>query len=135
MVGFKWIIQHKTYTLILVLVVSWFGYTGYTNVWEPAAIAAEAKMAAGESVDFVKELLKFVAQKDILDMLKTLLPILIPIFLYKRKEKMDENVKQKTNYVVREKMGLMNRRKTKTKPVAKKRKNDTKTTVKKIIKK
>ena len=131
---FKWILRHKTYTLILILVMSWFVYTGYVNFWEPAAIASDAKTAAGESVDFVKELLKFVAQKDILDMLKTLLPILIPIFLYKRKEKMDENVKQKTNYVVREKMGMINRRKTKAKPVAKKRKDDTKTSIRKAKK-
>jgi hypothetical protein len=114
--------------------MSWFVYTGYVNFWEPAAIASDAKMAAGESVDFVKELLKFVAQKDILDMLKTLLPILIPIILYKRKQNMDTNVKQKTNYIVREKMGMIDRRKTKAKPVAKKRKDDTKTIIKKAKK-
>lgn len=111
---FKWIGNHKTYTLILVLAMGWLAYTGYVNVWEPAAIAADAKVAAGESVNFAKELIKFMAQKDILDMLKTLIPILIPIFLFKRKNNMDTNVKQKTNYVVREKMGIADRRKHET---------------------
>jgi hypothetical protein len=104
-----------------VLVIGWIAYTGYTNVWQPAAIAAEAHEAAGESVEFGKELLKFLAQKDILDMLKTLLPILIPVYLFKRKKKMDDNVrqagtnvKQNTNYVVREKMGIGDRRKNET---------------------
>ena len=47
-------------------------------------------------------------------MLKTLLPILIPVYLFKRKEKMDTNVRKKTNYVVREKMGIADRRKNET---------------------
>jgi len=102
----------------LVLAIGWIVYTGYVNVWEPAAIAADTKLAAGESVNYIKalskELISFIAQKDILDMLKTLLPILIPIFLFKRKEKMDTNVKQKTNYVVREKIGIADRRKNET---------------------
>jgi hypothetical protein len=98
----------------MVLVIGWLVYMGYTNVWQPAAMAAEVHETAGESVAFGKELLKFIAEKDILDMLKTILPILIPIFLFKRKEKMDTNVRQKTNYVVREKMGIGDRRKEET---------------------
>jgi len=138
---FRWILEHRTYTLIIILVVGWFLYTGYTNVWEPAAIAADAKEAAGESVEFGKELLKFLAQKDILDMLKTLLPILIPIFLYKKKKNMDTQVKQNTNYVVREKMGIADRRKNETPAQAKakqakynRRTNDKTKTVKKAKK-
>ena len=115
---FNWIKNHRTYTLILVLAIGWLAYTGYVNVWEPAAIAADAKVAAGESVDFIKELISFMAQKDILDMLKTLIPILIPIFLFKRKAKIDNNVRQKTNYVVRGKIGIADRRKNET-PVQK----------------
>lgn len=111
---FKWIGKHKTYTLLLAIVVGWFVYTGYVNVWEPAAIAADAKVAAGESVNFAKELIKFAAQEDVLDLLKSLLPILIPIFLYRRKANIDTNVRQKTNYVVREKMGIADRRKSET---------------------
>ncbi len=109
---FKWIGKHRTYTLLLVIVIGWFTYTGYVNVWEPAAIAADAKVAAGESVNFAKELVKFMAQEDVLDLLKLILPILIPIFLYRKKANMDTNVKQKTNYVVREKMGIADRRET-----------------------
>jgi hypothetical protein len=116
---FKWISQHRTYTLIIVLVIAWFGYRGYVNVWEPAAIAAEAKAHAGESVAFGKEIVKFVAQRDILDMLKTLLPILIPIYLFNKKRKMDAQVRQKTNYVVREKIGIGDRRKCETPEQAK----------------
>ena len=135
---FNWIKTHRTYTLILVLALAWLGYTGYVNVWEPAAIAADAKVAAGESVNFIKELIRFVAQKDILDMLKTLIPILIPIFLFKRKEKMDTNVRQKTNYVVRDKMGIADRRKNETdeqkaQRVEYKRRTDAKPPVKKRV--
>ena len=111
---FNWIKNHRTYTLILVLALGWIAYTGYVNVWQPAAIVADAKVTAGESVNFIKELISFMAQKDILDMIKTLIPILIPIFLFKRKEKMDTNVRQKTNYVIREKMGIADRRKNET---------------------
>lgn len=140
---FNWIKNNRTYTLILVLVIGWFGYTGYVNVWEPVAIAAEAKEAAGESVDFVKDVIEFLAKDKILEMLKTLLPILLPIFLYKRKEKMDNNIRQKTNYVVREKVGLFDRRKGETVAEAtaaakkyKRRATDsTKTAIKKVVKK
>lgn len=129
---FQWVLQHRTYTLILILVLGWLLYTGYVNVWEPAAIAADAKVAAGQSVSFLKELLEFVAQKNILDMLKTLLPILIPILLHKHKSKIDNNIRQSTNYIVRGKMGIGNRRQTKTKPQNKKRRDDTRTkTIKK----
>lgn len=134
---FKWIGNHKTYTLILVLAMGWLSYTGYVNVWQPAAIVADAKVTAGESVNFVKELISFMAQKDILDMLKTLIPILVPIFLFKRKNNMDTNVKQKTNYVVREKMGIGDRRKSETPAQAAKlaKQYNRRTDVKKVVKK
>ena len=114
-----WIKQHKIYTTILITITVWFIYIGYVNVWEPVKIIASTKTAAGESVSFIKETLEFLAQKDILDMLKTLLPILIPIYLFKKKHNMDTKVKQKTNYIVREKMGIMDRRKKETSAQAK----------------
>ena len=61
-----------------------------------------------------KDLIEFVAQKDILDLLKVILPFLVPILLYKRKSNMDKNVRQKTNYVVHNKMGIGDRRKNET---------------------
>ena len=139
---FRWIGQHRTYTLVLVVALAWFGYTGYVNVWEPAAMAAEAHEAAGESVNFAKEIIKFAAQEDVLDLLKSLLPILIPIFLYRRKANIDTNVRQKTNYVVRGKMGIGDRRKDETPEEARKmqkvynrRPADKKPPVKKAVKK
>jgi hypothetical protein len=87
-------------------------------------MAAEAHETAGESVNFIKELIEFMAKDSVLDMLKTLLPILLPIFLYKRKANMDTNIRQTTNYVVREKMGIADRRKNETTAQQLKRKND-----------
>ena len=111
---FRWIANHRTYTLIVIASIVAFVWVGYTNVWEPVAMMEDAKVAAGESVDLVKDLIEFMAQKDILDLLKVILPVLAPILLYKRKASMDKNVKRKTNYVVREKMGIADRRKNET---------------------
>ena len=118
----EWIKQHRTYTLIFVLSVAWIIWLGYNNVWYPGKMIADAKLHAGDSVGYIKELLKFIAQKDILELLKIILPFAVPIIFYKHKHKIDENITQTTNKVVRGKMGIGDRRKgnrSVTKPVSK----------------
>jgi len=106
----KWIGKNRTWTLLLILGVLSIGYIGYTNVWEPVSMVEDAKVAAGETVDLTKDLIEFVAQKDIIDLLKVLIPLLPIIFTWRQKSKMDTKVTQTTNKVVRGKLGLWNRR-------------------------
>lgn len=121
----SWIKRHKTWTFLLILAVSHITWLGYTNVWEPVRMMEEVKVQAGETVDLGKDLIEFVAQKDILELIKVLTPILLPIITWRVKSKMDSNVRQKTNYVVREKMGIADRRKTQAKVGQDKRKKTT----------
>ncbi len=132
----KWIGRHKTWMLFLLLGVLSIGYIGYTNVWEPVSMIEDAKVAAGETVNLTKDLIEFIAQKDILDLLKVLIPLIPIILTWRRKSKMDTQIKQGTNKVVRGKMGLWDRRKVdKTTKVKKRSKDKVKKLVKKVKKK
>lgn len=111
----NWIKRHKTWTFLFLLSISHITWLGYTNLWKPVAVLEDIKSQAGETVDFGKDLIEFVAQKEILDLIKVITPILLPIITWKVKSRMDANVKHTTNKVVRDKLGIADRRKRKVK--------------------
>jgi len=109
---FKWIKKYKTWSIFLTVAVVGVLYLGYTNLWEPVSMMEDAKIAAGETVDTTKNIIEFVAQKDIIELIKVLTPFLLPLITWKIKSKMDSHVKQTTNKMVRQKLKIADRRRT-----------------------
>ena len=119
-----WIRQYKIWTLLLIIALLDIAYVGYINLWKPVHIIEDVKDQAEGILDFVT--------KDIIELIKVLTPILLPIITWKIRARMDGSVKQATNKVVRGKLKIADRRKAKTKVVKDKRKTtSTKTTKKK----
>ena len=118
----NWIGRHRTWTTFLIIGILWIGYIGYTNVWEPVSMVEDAKVAAGETVDITKDLIDYVSQKVVIDLLKVLIPLIPVIVTWRRKAGMDTTVRQTTNKVVRDKLGIADRRKHETKDQIEKRK-------------
>ena len=85
---FKWIGENKTWNMFLVISLLGVSYLGYTNLWEPLLIIENTKNVLGETVDFTKELIEFVTQKDITEFIKVLTPFLLPLITWKIKNKM-----------------------------------------------
>lgn len=111
---FDFIKKHRTWTLLWILAVTNITWLGYTNLWEPYAIVEGVKEQAGETVDFTKDLIDFVASKDVIDLIKTLTPILLPIVTWKIKHRMDKDIRYASNIVMRDTLGIADRRKNET---------------------
>ena len=121
-------IIHKTWFLLFVLSILGVVYLGYVNLWHPVEMLIDAEKATGKSVNFFRDLFNFIVQKDMLELIKVVTPIIIPIITYKVKNRMDADIKQvaattrhTTNKVVRDKLGIADRRKTKVKTEKNKR--------------
>lgn len=110
----KWIKANRTWTLFLIISFLGVAYLGYVNVWEPIAMIEGAKEAAGETVNYTKGLFDFITSDKMIDFIKSLTPILLPIITWRMKSKMDNKVKEGANVIVRDKMGIKDRRKNET---------------------
>lgn len=108
-----WIKTHRTWTLFLILGIVGVIYLGYINLWQPLEMIADAKVAAGETANIGKEIIKYISSDHILELIKVLTPFLLPIITWKIKSKMDNELRHTTNKIVRQKLGINDRRKTK----------------------
>lgn len=107
----QWIKKHKTWTILFIIALLWVLFLGYTSLWQPFMMIEQAKTTATGIVGIVGDAIHFIAQKEILDLIKVLTPLLVPILTWWTKHRMDEDVKRATNKVVRDKLNIGNRRK------------------------
>lgn len=104
----SWIKNHKIWIIILVLSSLWILYVGYTNLWQPNAM-----------LNVVEQTFTF---DRIIKLIQVLTPLLIPILMYRYKHKLDADVKRVGDIIIRDKLGICDRRRKDILPKVEKRK-------------
>jgi len=107
---FKWINEYKTWSIFFMIAIVGVMYLGYINLWEPVLMIEDTKIVAGETVNTTKNIIEFVIQKNMIELIKVLTPILLPIITWRKRSILDIRVKYTTNKVVRDKLGIADRR-------------------------
>jgi len=110
----KWISEHRTWLMLLIVAIGSILYIGYTSYWEPLMMVAVAKEGAGTTVSATRNLIDFFLQDDMIDFIKVLTPIILPIITWRKRKTLDKSVTRTTNKVVREKLHIGDRRKNET---------------------
>lgn len=112
-----WIKRYRTWVIILIVALLWVTYVLYRDFAQPRKVLKQE--IAKELFDTVtkpirsysEDIIEFTLSEKVVKLIELLTPFLIVIFTFRRKDRLDSDIKKAKDIVMRDRLRIKNRRK------------------------